>query len=144
MRFFYAAVLKSANAGSRKRGRRRFFFIPLSMLSAGGETVPYRFSFVGRPLPVVRGKTGEYGRLSAGGKTVPYSYCFVGRPLPVLRGKTGEEYRLSASGETLSCRFCFVGRPLPVFACQQKLQGVRQCFPISHLLDKIIDTACIR
>ena len=84
------------------------------MLSAGGETVPYRFSFVGRPLPVVRGKTGEYGRLSAGGKTVPYSYCFVGRPLPVLRGKTGEEYRLSASGETLSCRFCFVGRPLPV------------------------------
>ena len=35
---------------------------------ANGKTLSCRFYFVGRPLPVLRGKTGEYGRLSAGEK----------------------------------------------------------------------------
>ena len=57
---------------------------------AGGKTVPYRFCFVGRTLPVLQGKTGEEYRLSASGKTISCRFSFVGRPLPVLRGKTGE------------------------------------------------------
>ena len=74
--------------------------------------MPYRLCFVGRPLPVVRGKTDEYGRFVASGKTLSCRFSFVGRPLPVLQGKTGEYGRFMTGGKTLSYRFSSVGRPL--------------------------------
>ena len=84
----------------------------------------YRFNFIGSPLPVSRGETGENCREAADGGILSDGVSFVGRPLQVLRrqnllvelGQTG-----TADGECSSDRVSFVGRPPQVLRRQNLL-----------------------
>ena len=129
---FYPAelVLPAVRSSFAKRNWR-----DLSLRSAGWGNWFYSFNFVGSPLPVSQGKTGEMSCERADSGNWFYSFNLSAVRFQFRRAKLARIVVRRRTGGIGFYRFNFIGSLLPV--SRGELERPPQVYPHSESMDKL-------